>query len=68
MTNKEKTVYAILILIAAAGIYLGRFFGGILTGATISMLLVMFIGKRLANKAISRIDKQVKDIIVENQR
>ena len=67
MTTKDISVYVVLVLLAVAGAWLGGFWGGWLCGFSIWSLITVAIGKTLANKAMTRIDKSVKDIIVENQ-
>jgi len=67
MTQKDITIYLVLILFAAAGIYIGRFLGGTICGAAFMMLMVILIGRRLANKAAERIDKRVRDLLMEDE-
>jgi len=64
LSRKDITAYLVLLLLAAGGIWLRGYAGGCITGAAGSMLLVAILGKRLAQKAIRRIDKNVKDILI----
>ena len=56
----------LLALVTAAGCWINTFFGGILAGFCLSIFLFSIVGKHFANKNIKRINKSVRDIIINN--
>ena len=60
--KKELWTYVIMATLAIAGYFIPwTYFGGILTGACLTMLLFVSVGKKLAKKAAARIDKTIQD-------
>ena len=64
MTGKDKIYFLILVILIITGWFVKGYAGGIITGFGIAMLLASLLGKALAKKTITRTDKQVKDILV----
>lgn len=65
MTRKDIFYYVLLVIFMVLGGFVGGYGGGIITGAGIAMLFAAIVGKRVAREAAARIDKRVKDILVE---
>ena len=67
MTKKDFFFHAIFLAIAVTGFFIGGYWGGLLTGLFLAILFFSSIGKILALKAGKRIDKHMKDFIVQTQ-
>lgn len=72
--NKQHRFSTLLMLaLALAGVaiwYFTRmdFLGGFLTGIAVTILLLVWIGRRQANKAAELIDKKIMDIYQNSNR
>jgi hypothetical protein len=67
MTQKEIFYYLVCIALIVGGWFVSTYAGGIITGVGLSMLLAVLFGKRQARRSGERVDKQVKDILM-NER
>jgi hypothetical protein len=63
MTRSEIIQLIVLAVLLIAGIFVGGFLGGVMTGSSFVTLLMATIGKLLARKAAANLDKSVRDII-----
>jgi len=66
MKRKDVFTNLIFVIAIAAGCFIGKFWGGVITGGGASILIVATIGKHVANKAASRINKTIRDHIVKH--
>ena len=57
MNKKDWIIFGILLLGGIAGIYIGGYIGGLITGSLWFTGIVSFIGKTLFLEATRRIDK-----------
>ena len=64
MTKKDAFTYLTLSGIGIAGYFIGHYAGAIITGAACLLMLLVAIGRKAAAKAASRIDKNIRDMIV----
>ncbi len=67
MTRKDKITCFIFSILIIAGYFIGGYSGGLLSGAGLATLCLYLVGKKVAAKAIARIDKRVKDILIDEQ-
>ena len=67
MQKKDPFIYIILSFLAIFGIWQQGFLGGIFTGASLMMLLLVVVGRKVAETSARKIDKQIKDMIVNRQ-
>jgi hypothetical protein len=65
MRNKEKISYAVLLMIALAGYIIHGYWGGVISGAGLGIMIIALIGKKISMAAVRRIDKRIKDILIE---
>ena len=66
MTRIELVQYIVMALLMILGLWLQGFWGGFIVGAVFSALLFATIGRLLARKAASRINKGMRDTIINN--
>lgn len=57
-------VIFVVVTVMVAGVWLANWWGGVLFGMALWSLVLQLIGMRVANKAARRIDKKVRDIII----
>lgn len=57
----------IFLVMGAAGFCIGTYAGGILTGASLILILFVTVGKMMLKKIASRIDKRTRDILIDNE-
>jgi energy-converting hydrogenase Eha subunit G len=67
MRSNYSFSYIFLVFLIVSGWFLAGFVGGIVTGFGIAILFVSVVGRRIAQKAAKRIDKGVRDILVDEQ-
>lgn len=67
MTKKDFIYCAIFLAVAVSGFFIGGYPGGLITGVFLAILFFSSVGKILAAKAGKRIDKHMKDFIVQTQ-
>ena len=63
MTRKDIINYIVIAIVAITGCFIGDFFGGLITGFSTSILLFVTLGKQLAGKVESDINKKIHDQI-----
>ncbi len=68
MTKSDTIAYLVLITIGVAGVFIGGYWGGLMTGAGICLVLLSTIGRQQANKAAGKIDKSIRDMIIQNNK
>lgn len=61
MTKKDYYRFAFILAIAILGIWLGRYFGGFITGSCTATTILLFFGKRSANKSAEQLEKYIRD-------
>ncbi len=64
MTKKEIITYSTLTLLGFAGIFIKGYLGGLLTGMAVTIILLVSIGKKVAQDAARQIDKNIRDHIL----
>jgi hypothetical protein len=64
LTPKDITKYILLLLQVIGGIWIGHFYGGLITGSAGLCLVVAVIGKTIFAQTVGRIDKNVKDTLL----
>ena len=57
-----------LLAAGIAGIFIGGYGGGVLTGSCIVMVLLATVGYRLAAAAETKFEKKIRDVVVENMK
>lgn len=62
MSKKRITQFLLTIMFVVAGIYYNGFFGGMITGISLTLFFLSTIGYYVAGKAAERIDKRITDI------
>ena len=68
MIKKDLVTYVILLIAAAAGYFIKGYVGGMITGAAALLLILAVIGKTQAMKAATRLDRNVKDILINEKQ
>ena len=64
MNRNQTLIAAFILLLGIAGLFIAGWWGGFLTGACAWSLLLLFIGKKVAASTARKIDKNIRDIIV----
>lgn len=67
MTFRDKVYLSVMFILIITGWFIADYAGGVVSGFGLAMALAFFVGKSLAKKTIARLDKKVKDIII-NER
>lgn len=67
MTRRAILICFIFLIVIITGYFISGYGGGLLSGAGLATLCLYLVGKKVAVKAIARIDKRVKDILIDGQ-
>lgn len=65
MTRNQTILTVLICILGIVGIFISSWWGGLLSGIAFWSLFIMFIGKKVAAKAARKIDKNIRDIIVD---
>jgi hypothetical protein len=61
MTKKDYYGFSFLLVIAIVGLWLGGYFGGIITGSCAATAMLIYFGKKSAKKAANQLEKYIRD-------
>jgi uncharacterized protein YjgD (DUF1641 family) len=62
MTRNEIFYYSVLIALLITGFFLDGFVGGLLSGSSFMLIVLVSIGKKQAKKAAEKMEKRINEI------
>ncbi len=61
MTKKDYFRFLLMLAFAITGFIIHGYIGGLITGISASLIILIYFGKKSANKAAERLEKYIRD-------